>query len=97
MERRWGGGPPRKRARGQGGEAPPSRFRFVPAQPMLSARSESKVAMASLNTELRCPVCLRLMRDPVATECLHRFCKDCIERCQRLLKKECPSCRRAPA
>eukprot|EP00326_Haptolina_ericina_P018623 CAMPEP_0181186230 /NCGR_PEP_ID=MMETSP1096-20121128/9925_1 /TAXON_ID=156174 ORGANISM="Chrysochromulina ericina, Strain CCMP281" /NCGR_SAMPLE_ID=MMETSP1096 /ASSEMBLY_ACC=CAM_ASM_000453 /LENGTH=343 /DNA_ID=CAMNT_0023275117 /DNA_START=117 /DNA_END=1148 /DNA_ORIENTATION=- len=33
------------------------------------------------------------MRDPVATECMHRFCKLCIERCQRVLKKECPQCR----
>ena len=46
-----------------------------------------------LRSELRCPVCLRIMRDPVATECLHRFCKDCIERCQRQAQKYCPSCR----
>ena len=50
--------------------------------------------MASLNAELRCPVCLRIMRDPMATECLHRFCKDCIERCQRQNQKQCPSCRK---
>lgn len=26
-------------------------------------------------------------------ECLHRFCAECIEKCLRLGKKECPSCR----
>ena len=54
----------------------------------------SSVDIAALNVELRCPICLRLMRDPVATECLHRFCKDCIEKCQRQAQKQCPSCRK---
>lgn len=26
-------------------------------------------------------------------ECLHRFCGECIQKCLRLGKKECPSCR----
>ena len=35
-----------------------------------------------------------LMRDPVATECLHRFCKHCIEACLRKTNLECPVCRK---
>ena len=42
---------------------------------------------------LSCPVCLGLLRQPMATECLHRFCSDCIETSLRVGKKECPSCR----
>ena len=40
----------------------------------------SQIHVDTLNAEMCCPICLRLMRDPMATECLHRFCKDCIEK-----------------
>lgn len=50
-----------------------------------------------LNVELRCPICLEIMRDPMATPCLHRFCAVCIEKCLRIGKQECPSCRRPVA
>ena len=42
---------------------------------------------------LSCPVCLSLLRNPTATECLHRFCEECIQMCLRMGKNECPSCR----
>ena len=42
---------------------------------------------------LSCPVCLGLLRQPTSTECLHRFCSECIETSLRVGKKECPSCR----
>ena len=47
----------------------------------------------SLDRFLSCPVCLGMMTAPTATECLHRFCSDCIETSLRIGKKECPSCR----
>lgn len=48
----------------------------------------------SLNTLFRCPVCLGYMnKTSIVMECLHRFCSGCIEKCLRLGKKECPSCR----
>mmetsp|Transcript_7942 Transcript_7942/g.20766 ORF Transcript_7942/g.20766 Transcript_7942/m.20766 type:complete len:386 (+) Transcript_7942:115-1272(+) len=62
--------------------------------PLIVGDESSMVDITSLNMELRCPICLRLMRDPMATECLHRFCKDCIEKCQRQAQKQCPSCRK---
>jgi len=50
-----------------------------------------------LNAELRCPICLEIMREPTATPCLHRFCAECIEKCLRVGKLECPSCRQPVA
>jgi len=47
----------------------------------------------TLDKYLSCPVCLSVMDQPTATECLHRFCSGCIETALRIGKKECPSCR----
>ena len=47
-----------------------------------------------LSLEFTCPICLRLMRHTMLVmECLHRFCSECIQKCLRVGKKECPSCR----
>jgi len=47
-----------------------------------------------LNVELTCPVCLGIIRNAMTVmECVHRFCEECITKCLRLGKKECPSCR----
>ena len=67
---------------------------YTAANPVYVGDESSSVEIAALNVELRCPICLRLMRDPMATECLHRFCKECIEKCQRTSQKHCPSCRK---
>ena len=47
----------------------------------------------TLDRYLSCPICLGIMSAPTATECLHRFCSECIETSLRIGKKECPSCR----
>ena len=48
----------------------------------------------TINAELTCPICLRVFHNPVVVrECLHRFCSECIEKCLRIGRKECPSCR----
>ena len=31
-------------------------------------------------SEYECPICMNCLRDPVQTNCGHRFCKNCIER-----------------
>lgn len=47
-----------------------------------------------LYNEMKCPICLEIISDTmIVMECLHRFCKECIERSLRLVKHECPSCR----
>jgi len=44
--------------------------------------------------EFKCPICLQLMSKPtLVMECLHRFCKGCINTALRTGKKRCPSCR----
>ncbi|XP_077182712.1 zinc-binding protein A33-like isoform X2 [Paroedura picta] len=49
----------------------------------------------SLREELTCAICYDLFRDPVMLECMHHFCKECIQgywgRCSRVAT--CPQCR----
>ena len=37
----------------------------------------------SLETKYECPICLMCLREPVQTECGHRFCRSCITRSLR--------------
>lgn len=42
----------------------------------------------------RCSICLNIYEDPVnIRNCLHKFCRKCIEEYQRRIKKECVVCR----
>ncbi|PIA36585.1 hypothetical protein AQUCO_03300052v1 [Aquilegia coerulea] len=44
---------------------------------------------------LTCPICLGIMQQTHAVnECLHRFCKDCIDQSLLLVNHECPACRK---
>ena len=36
------------------------------------------VFVSELSQEQKCPICLLAMRDPVQTECGHRFCGSCL-------------------
>ncbi|KAG8468367.1 hypothetical protein KFE25_013450 [Diacronema lutheri] len=64
-------------------------------QPLPLVKDESTVTLEikSLANDLLCPICLEIMKNVVATECLHRFCHSCMEKCLRQGKKECPACR----
>ncbi|XP_011671902.2 TNF receptor-associated factor 6-A [Strongylocentrotus purpuratus] len=44
----------------------------------------------TLDPKYECPICLMCLRDPVQTECGHRFCSDCIKRCLRNAGLRCP-------
>uniref|UniRef100_A0A8C9R5I9 Zinc-binding protein A33-like n=1 Tax=Scleropages formosus TaxID=113540 RepID=A0A8C9R5I9_SCLFO len=53
-------------------------------------------ALDELRSELTCPVCLELFREPVILECGHHFCRACIARCWEARSEEgatCPQCR----
>ncbi|CAG5990731.1 unnamed protein product [Menidia menidia] len=57
-------------------------------------------ALEELQTELTCPVCLELFRDPVILECGHHFCQVCIVQCWEAKADElssCPKCRKSCA
>lgn len=48
----------------------------------------------TLAPEFQCPVCLGYIKSTrIVKECLHRFCNECIEKCLRIGKKQCPQCR----
>lgn len=57
-------------------------------------------ALEELQSELTCPVCLELFRDPVILECGHHFCQVCIIQCWEAKADElsnCPKCRNSCA
>ena len=63
-------------------------------------RDESKINFSEnqinhiIKEILRCPICYEIFNDPVNLKnCLHLFCKKCIEDYNRKIKKECIICR----
>uniref|UniRef100_A0A3Q3DC63 Uncharacterized protein n=1 Tax=Hippocampus comes TaxID=109280 RepID=A0A3Q3DC63_HIPCM len=57
-------------------------------------------ALEELQSELTCPVCLEIFRDPVILECGHHFCQVCIVQCWEAKADEqttCPKCRKTCA
>mmetsp|Transcript_41177 Transcript_41177/g.67605 ORF Transcript_41177/g.67605 Transcript_41177/m.67605 type:complete len:280 (+) Transcript_41177:13-852(+) len=53
-----------------------------------------RIQLKVLGPEFHCPVCLGYVKNTrIVKECLHRFCNECIEKCLRVGKKECPQCR----
>ncbi|CAK5022483.1 unnamed protein product [Meloidogyne enterolobii] len=52
------------------------------------------VLVKKLGPSLTCPICLDLLRNTSVTECLHRFCADCIKNSIYKTNRQCPTCRR---
>lgn len=50
----------------------------------------------SLKEELTCPICYELFTEPVMLDCMHHFCKSCIEQFWKNCssRPSCPQCRR---
>jgi Uncharacterized conserved protein, contains RING Zn-finger len=66
----------------------------IDRKPRQTPRTQCRQSIDSLNTLFHCPVCLGYLKKTfIVMECLHRFCGECIQKCLRLGKKECPSCR----
>ncbi|KAI3680728.1 hypothetical protein L6452_35503 [Arctium lappa] len=52
------------------------------------------VQLADVRKEVQCPICLGIIRKTrKVMECLHRFCRECIDKSMRLGNNECPACR----
>ena len=65
-----------------------------PRAPVTDPTAVRTLPVRVLNTDLTCPICLGIIRNTeVVMECLHRFCGECIQKCLRVGKNECPSCR----
>ncbi|XP_006082058.1 putative tripartite motif-containing protein 75 [Myotis lucifugus] len=54
-----------------------------------------EAALAVLQTEINCPICLDDLRDPVTIECGHNFCRSCIQQSWADVQDRfpCPVCR----
>ncbi|TVU46432.1 hypothetical protein EJB05_05969 [Eragrostis curvula] len=76
-----------------------------PAAPAAESDSETEDATAAnlefvpvkltdIRKEVQCPICLGIIRKTrTVMECLHRFCRECIDKSMRLGNNECPACR----
>ncbi|CAD6205600.1 unnamed protein product [Miscanthus lutarioriparius] len=52
------------------------------------------VKLPDVRKEVQCPICLGIIRKTrTVMECLHRFCRECIDKSMRLGNNECPACR----
>ncbi|TYK13150.1 putative E3 ubiquitin-protein ligase RING1a [Cucumis melo var. makuwa] len=52
------------------------------------------VKLSDIRKEVQCPICLGIIKKTrTVMECLHRFCRECIDKSMRLGNKECPACR----
>ncbi|CAL0331384.1 unnamed protein product [Lupinus luteus] len=52
------------------------------------------INLADVRKEVQCPICLGIIRKTrTVMECLHRFCRECIDKSMRLGNNECPACR----
>ena len=85
--------PPKSGARGLGSEGVEDYGAMQVREKVTDDRMVS-ISSRYVNMELTCPVCLRLLhKTEIVMECLHRFCGECIQKCLRVGKNECPSCR----
>ncbi|KAJ8549543.1 hypothetical protein K7X08_033250 [Anisodus acutangulus] len=52
------------------------------------------VRLSEVRKEVQCPICLGIIRKTrTVMECLHRFCRECIDKSMRMGNNECPACR----
>ncbi|KAK4770183.1 hypothetical protein SAY87_030715 [Trapa incisa] len=53
------------------------------------------IDLTEIRKEVQCPICLGIIKKTrTVMECLHRFCRECIDKSMRLGNKECPACRK---
>ncbi|XP_022943604.1 putative E3 ubiquitin-protein ligase RING1b isoform X1 [Cucurbita moschata] len=52
------------------------------------------VELSGIRKDVQCPICLGIIKKTrTVMECLHRFCRECIDKSMRLGNNECPACR----
>ncbi|KAH7283366.1 hypothetical protein KP509_34G003500 [Ceratopteris richardii] len=59
-----------------------------------TAEEYIEVDLSDIRKDVQCPICLGIIRKTrTVMECLHRFCRECIDKSMRLGNNECPVCR----
>ncbi|XVF66800.1 hypothetical protein PTKIN_Ptkin10aG0067000 [Pterospermum kingtungense] len=52
------------------------------------------VELPEIRKDVQCPICLGIIKKTrTVMECLHRFCRECIDKSMRMGNNECPACR----
>ncbi|XP_019433484.1 PREDICTED: putative E3 ubiquitin-protein ligase RING1a isoform X2 [Lupinus angustifolius] len=52
------------------------------------------IELQEVRKDVQCPICLGIIKKTrTVMECLHRFCRECIDKSMRLGNNECPACR----
>ncbi|PON34838.1 TNF receptor-associated factor [Parasponia andersonii] len=52
------------------------------------------VELPDIRRDVQCPICLGIIKKTrTVMECLHRFCRECIDKSMRMGNNECPACR----
>ncbi|KAI5557983.1 hypothetical protein POPTR_017G013000v4 [Populus trichocarpa] len=52
------------------------------------------VELPDIRKDVQCPICLGIIKKTrTVMECLHRFCRECIDKSMRMGNNECPACR----
>jgi len=85
-------------AQGRAGSEPPSGPNTDGVVALSPSYGENKeyitVCRSDIRKEMQCPICLGIIRKTrTVMECLHRFCRECIDKSMRLGNNECPACR----
>ncbi|VVA89862.1 unnamed protein product [Arabis nemorensis] len=53
------------------------------------------IKLGDIRRAVQCPICLGIIKKTrTVMECLHRFCRECIDKSMRLGNNECPACRK---
>ncbi|KAL3715004.1 hypothetical protein ACJRO7_006845 [Eucalyptus globulus] len=92
-------GEPQDGAAGGGGGGAGADEEEEDSQGSPSSSSEEKpefvyVKLSDIRKDVQCPICLGIIRKTrTVMECLHRFCRECIDKSMRLGNNECPACR----
>lgn len=85
-------------AQGRADPEPPTGTANADGAPLSPSNGENKeyirVCRSDIRKEMQCPICLGIIRKTrTVMECLHRFCRECIDKSMRLGNNECPACR----
>ncbi|KAF1380786.1 hypothetical protein PFLUV_G00167600 [Perca fluviatilis] len=66
---------------------------YTPLNTDMASARPSPSKTVSMETHLKCSICMSLFVDPVTTACGHSFCKECLDRNCEYNDRLCPLCK----